>query len=526
MICFKTETMYIVRQCSKCYLEAEYFCKTCSLDICAQCEQRHVYDLKTIHHNVIILPEKRFFIIYSMCQEEQRDRIARQQYEKIIHKIRSEAISSRCILLKEIRKYNKTGHTKTFNFQSEMQKMAENVKERINDWLKHFELKHRCFHQKREIGRYCSVIQTHEHQYENLTNKPVRFLSFVKKHFHREAEKFELTNHKQFFLAELFNRMYSKKILGNSIQVRNIEQRLIGNDNLFKLSLNPEVRQSFSVRSVDSCHHISCVTSDRAWISNGKCINMINTNGDNLNVLHDFCHVSDTDAFTGGVHTLNSENDLIYLDRNYSIKRLSEDMKTTNIIIKTENITWKPKCVYSSLQTGDLLVGMSKRHLTTGTGMISRYNKLGKLIQSIENNENGQKLYKEPTYMTENNNGDIVVSDWLNAVVVTERSGIHRFSYRRHPTGVGLEPRGICTDALSHILVCDQNTKTVLMLDKDGNFLSHLIIRPTEQCTPFSLSYDVNTHSLWVGSFNNSEVCVYMHLTRPDDITGKQIMYV
>lgn len=74
-----------------------------------------------------------------------------------------------------------------------------------------------------------------------------------------------------------------------------------------------------------------------------------------------------------------------------------------------------------------------------GIGMISWYNKLGKLIQLIENNENGQKLYKELIYMIENNNGDIVVFDWLNVVVVIECSGIYCFFYRRYLIGVGLE---------------------------------------------------------------------------------------
>lgn len=73
---------------------------------------------------------------------------------------------------------------------------------------------------------------------------------------------------------------------------------------------------------------------------------MININGDNLNVLYDFCYVFDMDVFIGGVYILNSENDLIYLDRNYSIKRFLEDMKIINIIIKIENIIWKFKCVY------------------------------------------------------------------------------------------------------------------------------------------------------------------------------------
>uniref|UniRef100_A0A8W8M5U7 Uncharacterized protein n=1 Tax=Magallana gigas TaxID=29159 RepID=A0A8W8M5U7_MAGGI len=42
------------------------------------------------------------------------------------------------------------------------------------------------------------------------------------------------------------------------------------------------------------------------------------------------------------------------------------------------------------------------------------------------------------------------------------------------------------------------------MLDKDGQFLSHLLTASQEMGGPWSLSYDVNTHRLWVGSgYNN-----------------------
>lgn len=107
------------------------------------------------------------------------------------------------------------------------------------------------------------------------------------------------------------------------------------------------------------------------------------------------------------------------------------------------------------------------------------------------------------------------------AVVVTERGGRHRFSYTGHPSGSGLRPRGICTDALSHILVCDGRTNTVQMIDKDGQFLSHLLTESQEMGRPCSLSYDVNTHRLWVGSWDNNKVCVYRYITRQDALTGK-----
>eukprot|EP00105_Crassostrea_gigas_P014972 XP_011431831.1 PREDICTED: tripartite motif-containing protein 3 isoform X2 [Crassostrea gigas] len=155
------------------------------------------------------------------------------------------------------------------------------------------------------------------------------------------------------------------------------------------------------------------------------------------------------------------------------------------------------------------------------TGKVTRYNQSGQLTQTIQNDTTGRGLYREPRYITENNNGDVVVSvTWSGAVVVTERGGRHRFSYKGHPSGSRLWPFGICTDALSHILVCDWGTNTVQMINKDGQFLSHLLTKSQEMGVPCSLSYDVNTHRLWVGSLDN-KVCVYRYITRQDALTDE-----
>lgn len=107
------------------------------------------------------------------------------------------------------------------------------------------------------------------------------------------------------------------------------------------------------------------------------------------------------------------------------------------------------------------------------------------------------------------------------AVVVTDCGGRHRFSYTGYPTGSGLQPGGICTDVLSHILVCDVLTQTVQMLDRDGHFLSHLLIRPPGILSPFSLSYDVSTDRLFVGSQYNNRVNVYRYISRKLTLAGK-----
>lgn len=83
-----------------------------------------------------------------------------------------------------------------------------------------------------------------------------------------------------------------------------------------------------------------------------------------------------------------------------------------------------------------------------------RFDQTRQKTQTIQYDDTGLELYICPLYITENNNGDIAVSD-EGAVVVTDCGGKHRFSYISSQSGSPFEPRGIYTDALSHILVCD-----------------------------------------------------------------------
>lgn len=107
------------------------------------------------------------------------------------------------------------------------------------------------------------------------------------------------------------------------------------------------------------------------------------------------------------------------------------------------------------------------------------------------------------------------------AVVVTTHEGRYRFSYKGHPSETRLWPQGICTDGLSNILVCDKNTNTVKMLDRDGRFLSYLLIRPSGIFSPVSQGYDAITHRLLVGSSVDYKVCIYRYITREIGLFGK-----
>ncbi|XP_062596794.1 uncharacterized protein LOC134258282 [Saccostrea cucullata] len=130
-------------------------------------------------------------------------------------------------------------------------------------------------------------------------------------------------------------------------------------------------------------------------------------------------------------------------------------------------------------------------------------------------------MYISPSYITENRNGDVIVSDiGCNAVVVTDRHGNHRFSYTGPPSESGLLlPLGICTDALSHILVCDYNSETIQMIDENGQFLSIILTHKEGIYGPGGLSYDDKTNLLWVGSFGNNTVNIFKCMDR-DSMAG------
>ena len=145
--------------------------------------------------------------------------------------------------------------------------------------------------------------------------------------------------------------------------------------------------------------------------------------------------------------------------------------------------------------------------------------------RTIPHNDNTpHTLYKDPWYITENNNGDVVVSDYhRHAVVVTSGEGVHRFSYTGPPLGSELLiPRGICTDVMSHILVSDVNTDSIQMLDRDGQFLSYLLTPQSPGIHwPWGLSYDVTDHVLYVGSLYNNTLSVYRYINRHLALSGK-----
>lgn len=75
-------------------------------------------------------------------------------------------------------------------------------------------------------------------------------------------------------------------------------------------------------------------------------------------------------------------------------------------------------------------------------------------------------MYVGLCYIIENVNGDVIVFDWKNGVVVIDNEGKYCFIFSEDLYGLVISLKGICIDLLLYILVCV--IYKVMMLDMDG----------------------------------------------------------
>nr|XP_022287961.1 uncharacterized protein LOC111100406 isoform X3 [Crassostrea virginica] len=553
----RISTQVSVKHCSLCQGDTEYYCYKCQQDLCIQCKKLHVVDLSTKHHTVTSYTEKMKYppkqkswqsgdpkqVIGARSQDPdnhepcvmpfiglrprkfqppvwlsplERSEKQRRQYSDMIYRLRGETIYDRSVLLEGLRHDRETGHKAvTIRGQSKAEMRGQGLKDLIDEVLAG-DLKDRCIIQKTRMTRHMSKLLRYYHRFEQLSEtmetRPFKFLRIMtRKHSPRKDTM-------KTIIKMLVNLMKKIRLVPSGIP------RRAGVEDLLTLLSSPVVQKSLSVTGVESCDHISCVTPDRVWVSDYN--NLILTDTATGKQLHS---VENSLGSGTGIHTVNCEGELIYIDEEHNIIKLCNDMETTTTLIKHTDTTWIPRCVYCSPSSGDLLVGM--RHTDTDTctdtGKVMRYDNTGKYKQTIPHDDNTpHTLYEDPWYITENNNGDVLVSDpFRRAVVVTSGEGVHRFSYTGPPSGSELVPGGICTDVMSHILVSDHYTDTVHMLDRDGQFLSYVLTyrqTPGMYYIPWGLSYDVTTHAVWVGSEWNNTMSVCQHINRHLHLTGNE----
>ncbi|XP_062574080.1 uncharacterized protein LOC134235921 [Saccostrea cucullata] len=545
-----------VPNCSQCKGDVEFYCKTCKEDLCVLCKEKHMIDLDSKYHEVVIDRLKYGdFRIPNSCEKHQNKyvnkwcfscnlpicdecyehrnhdnldivsayKMCRHQHIDRIAHIRTDIIFNNLALLQQIKCDVKISKDICQSLLSGLQqsmttrtmKLKNLAGVVINDINELKQLKRSLTSKLKEPKRKITNTEIFIYKLETVLDKPIHFLMFLKKTpFPRLTSMLDTF---PFSLNCKINRMDVIKLLGE-IQITESKNRHVRNEQLLEPMCVPVLRRSFTVMGDTEIRHISCVTTDMVWINDqyGRII-LTNANGEHLHIF------KDTNSYTGG-HSMTPEGNLIYIDRFNNVNQLSTDNIITLIKI-TE--PWKAKCVYCSPTNGDLLVGMNVYYFDQNKMFIEakvmRYNSAKQQIQFIENCNTRQKLYIFPKYITENHNGDVIVSDLNHGIVVTDREGKHRFFYTGPSSGPRLSPRGVCVDALSNILVCDIKSKTIQMIDKDGHFLSLLFTNQNKINVSGGLDYDHRNHLLLVGTKDhNSRVDVYRYIKRKDYFTHDQ----
>ncbi|XP_061184981.1 uncharacterized protein LOC133192994 [Saccostrea echinata] len=308
------------------------------------------------------------------------------------------------------------------------------------------------------------------------------------------------------------------------IELSETRKRRVQNERLLKLMTKPVLKKIVTVQDACCGSQVSFATSEQLWVSGSSTnLYLIDSDGKSLH------HRTDKQNLCPGSHTVSLAGELIYIDLDYNICKLCKDNKT-KITLMNKSEPWKPQEIYCSQFSGDLLVLMKKYSpsypINNVDAKVVIFNGLEEK-QTFQFDDKGHKLYIDPECITENRNGDVIVFDLIHdcilgpsCLVVTDRNGSHRFTYygSEYDPQLKLEPCGICTDALSNILIANQSSSTVHMIDKDGKFLSLLLTKEHGISGPWGISYEERSHLLWVGSIKDNRLCVYRYIERQNHL--------
>ena len=537
------------------------YCKRCDIPVCFHCrkhKEHKAVDIRTAYED------------------------KKEQLKEIIHNIRSDSIYNRTVLLVklitvDLKKESDTCHKEFSNLLSEMVVKSQRFKHILDSALRKRAL-YNFFH--RDFSVNITNILHSEHVYNQYVYSPVKLLRFIKKAGFSSIQKStNLTKHcwppsrtQEIKMVDLIGFLCE-------IRIKKKENRQAANDRLLKMMPTPVFQKSFKPGDLHF-GDFSFVSTKLIWVHDLHYLILKDTTtGKNIHVVDDSCN-------SKGTNTLNREGELIYVDKNYNINILQKNRQTKTAFIERTCSTWEPMSLYCSPLNGDLLVGMGipDTYPNPGKGKVFRYNSCGQLTQTIQHDNTGQPLYGIPYIVTENNNGDVVVvetkttwelvklgntsnrkvqqkywnwdarpntnllgryNNWTTdydlklqaifaefykvpkkkfqecSVMVTDRGGRYRFKHTGAYTADKYHVRGLCTDALSHIIVNSENV--IYMLDKDGTFLTGLLLGPSVLHSPRWLNYDFNTHLLVVSSAHwyITEFSVYRYINRNFDLRGQ-----
>ncbi|XP_022304276.2 uncharacterized protein LOC111111534 isoform X3 [Crassostrea virginica] len=552
--------------CDLCDKSTKQFCNSCQVSLCETCVEEHRDEFKSLSHEIVYFLERKSQLVFPGCKDHPGQRCE-------VHCNNCDGpVCVKCILSGPHKGHDVEELIETFERRrQETKRKTAEIKEKIlpkcmKEDTDNERAMSRANSQFDDLGKECKSLRQSWHQEVDDIFDKMDFLSktFKDQNLNRlRAYKNEIQN----VISDINETLERNDKVLQSNKLSDINNYLSNLNKVANLPKNPDITMphieakmnhekelnlemgNFKATLTQSSEYshstdAPCLTPKTAVLlmDEVKVISTIPTNFDNL------CGIScvgEAEGWVFGEHDNNisridmqgSVNDIVSTGPRYGPKAISvsnegkllysisEEKLGSVKLVRTgwsEQLIiappwWTPEQLCCT-RSGDILLNEKLWHWNWSGNIpkdirIVRYHNKEK-SQEINKDRNGVSIFmKGPRslYMSENNNGDICVSDSNDrSVVVVNQTGRVRFRYdgvparRKRP----FDPRDIVTDAYNQIILTDYSNNCLHILDQNGQFL-----KCVEGCgleNPKGLSLD-RKGRLWVGTKSKSiKIIKYM----------------
>ncbi|XP_061179118.1 E3 ubiquitin-protein ligase TRIM71-like [Saccostrea echinata] len=537
--------------CDLCPKPTQQFCNNCQVSLCVDCVSKHVDKFKSQTHDIVHFTNRKIQPVFPECTIHSNQRCEAHCRQCDVH------VCLKCILsshsghnIVEIQEIFKEKKKEIVKENQEIEStIIPNYKKKMNDigikisttTAKFDELeketeKHRkLWHQevdnifnkldsliKSMKENYLTPLKSHQSKLKNLIPDMIQTVE-QNKEILKTNRVSEVNNYKSKLkeyrdipadIDVKIPSLNAKTVKGRELDIElgeykaTLTQKTSSSltDEVSHLTVRELLKKAKVITTiltgVKPLWRVACVRTDEAWVGGtDKVIRRVDKQGSVQESVITRCLSSPSDI------SVTVEGELVYSDSLYKTVYIVRQGRTEVMITTPRG--WTPYRLCCT-RSGDILVSMSNEQ----ENKIIRYQ--GAIIkQEIHKDEHRNLIFKEglySLYMTENNNGDICVSD-RNAkiVVVVDKTGRIRFQYdgtaarREKP----FSPGRIVTDSLSQIIVTDYNNDCLHILDQNGQLLRCVDNFGLDK--PSGLSVDI-AGRLWVGLFDSGEVKVIQYM--------------
>ncbi|XP_078327847.1 uncharacterized protein LOC111115608 [Crassostrea virginica] len=544
--------------CDLCKKPTQQFCNSCQVSLCSECVIKHTDAFKSMSHEIAPFLDRKTKLVLPECQEHSGQRCEvnckecntpvcikcigfgphkghdveelTETHENKIRKIKSdtEEIQAKLIpnyqkedveigkkiskikskidnLGKESRKLRKLWHQEVDNIFDKIDSLSQFLTERKLNVLQKY-------HNK--IRDLISEMNTIVKQNEKLFNS--NKLSEINKYQSKLNEYQDFPEHVDLEMPSLRSNIDQGK--GLIIEIGGFRATLkhmyppspSADCSGLKTGIRKLMNQVRVIATIPTnykpLYGVACVGGSEAWIyGKNKTITRIDIHGAVRETVTTTCV-----QWPDGI-SVTRRGGVIYSDIESGTVNNVRHGKSETLITAPQG--WRPKRL-SCTRSGDILVHVYERTYFQSKNKIIRYQ--GQNIkQEIIKDGQGNPIFKDgfsSLLMSENNNGDVCVSDGnAKTVVVVDKTGRVRFRYDGTParTKKSFAPRDIVTDVLSQIIVTDIANNCLHILDQNGQFLNCVDDCGLEK--PLVLTVD-SEGRLWVGLLDTGEIKVIQYL--------------